>query len=59
MVLESLEISSGILTKDISYLVFIFIGSPEVTDVCRLTLAHVVQAMIKSFFLGDKPLVNF
>jgi len=59
MVSESFEVCGRILTEDISDFMFIFIRSPEVTYVCGLSLSHVIQAMIQSFFFGDKPFVHF
>lgn len=42
MILESLEVGSGVLTEHISDLVFIFIRRPEIANVGRMSLTHVI-----------------
>jgi len=59
VILESFEVSSRILTKDISNFVFFSVRAPEVSNVCSLSLSHIVKSMVKSFFLCYKPLIHF
>ncbi len=59
VVLKSLEVSSGILGQNVSNFVFFVIRAPEVTDIGRLALSHIVEGMIQSFFFSHKPFVNF
>jgi hypothetical protein len=58
MVFESLEVSSRILSEDVSNLVLISRWAPEVSNVGSLTLSHIVKSMIKGLFLSYKPFVD-
>jgi hypothetical protein len=59
VVFESLEISSRILSKHVSDLLFIFVWTPEITNVGSLSLSHAVQVVVERFFFCYKPLINF
>lgn len=58
MVFESLEVSSRILSKNVSNLILISRWAPEVSNVGSLTLSHIVKSVIKSLFFSYKPFVD-
>jgi hypothetical protein len=58
MVFKSLEVSSRILSKNVSNLILISRWAPEVSNVGSLALSHIVKSVIKSLFLSYKPFVD-
>jgi hypothetical protein len=47
VIFKSVEVSSRVVREHTSYFSFLDTRAPEVTDICGLTLLHVVQCMIE------------
>ena len=59
MVLKPFNGSSWVCPEFLPQIIFSFAGAPEVTNVCRIALPHLVDARINSLLLGNEPFVDF
>ena len=58
MVLKPFNGSSWVCPEFLPQIIFSFAGAPEVTNVCRIALPHLVDARINSLLLGNEPFVD-
>ena len=59
VVTESLKVCGGVCLQCLSNLLFVGNWTPEESNVSTSTLSHVIEGMIKCFFLCNEPFVDF